>query len=1277
MPLKNFHCLLAVVLLWLAGWGATRCSAAAWWDNFPRVVSATTTNDGKAYSASAVMNGVAGDPGWGPWFTYANDSGLGASNTCAAYAAAGMVSLSYNEAFGTPYAPIVELTWNSSLQRWTIAHQFWSWQNYAGGTVAWAGAWSWFDSFTNDLPAHKSENSYFARPFTRMNPTYGGLPMTYPDGTIATGFLNGDINATNPANSRVYDAGGAKDIYGNLVINYGYNSLASATNEQHTGEIWVPQDGQYSGLQFIARDIACPLWTNFNYAYTRASAQLTGLQGSWTDNFGPWDSFSAGGPVSCAFGDWSVDLFRNYLTNNFTTNQLYSMGVLAANAALTTVTNFDAPNYFLTLASNKFGLASHNLTDAAWEKPGWNTQAVWTAYKIFRRQNGSAALTNYDQNVHAAAALGGQTNFALLVNDINPASFGWARGNFDLASTELSLGWNNTAGARGFGIPSYGRLGPVCKAIREHGRSRFATIWLYNDGYVNAMTNSGPVNAVFYEMLASHVIPKINVDDPRIAGTPAIQTNFLKFVAQVAAPAFGDRLPVEEVGVYLSTSTVLSMALPGDAANFNGQYHQYAVWGWGTALSELHYQYRILPEWKLTASALQALKVLIIPNSSVFDPADVSTLQTWVTNGGCLIVTGDSGSLLGEKRNFAATNKPTLSPLTGVTSYSPAPAAVTNFQGLGAVYYSSNNMGYTFYNASGPNRANQLPAFATVVSNAFNWINAQPVLISTNAPVTVGLTLYSDTNAAKTFLDLDNLNVDTNSYVITPTPSVDVTINRPAWLTNGLSASGSIISPDGSFSLLALNVTATNVHLQMPSVTNYLSVILQPTPGTGAWAVDTGGNWSNSNNWSSGIVPSGVSSTAIFSNSITANHMVTNDAPRTVGNLYFGDADPNSSGGWTLAGSSTITLQVSNGIPAIVLGPLASGNSLTLSTPLAGTQGLTLNGTGLVYLTGTNTYSGPTTISINAGSSFTARINNGKLAGTGTVTVQTNTSLGGNGTIVGAVVVQAGGTLQPGLGGLDTSSLVISNNLTLAGNTVIVLNRTNLQKSARVAGLGTVNYGGSLTLTNMGTALQSGDLFTNFSATGYAGSFTGIIPASPGAGLVWDKSKLLINGSISIGAVPTVSISPAATNIAYGSGVTLTALASGTQPFNYRWYDSATNIMPGATNQTLTLINPPVVASGNYTVVVTNLYGAATNSASVGITQLQFSSCVPGPNNTFILGGSGPDASSYRILSSTNLSLPLTNWPPVVTGYFSGGMFWFTDAISTNSLQRFYRLTVP
>ena len=192
-------------------------------------------------------------------------------------------------------------------------------------------------------------------------------------------------------------------------------------------------------------------------------------------------------------------------------------------------------------------------------------------------------------------------------------------------------------------------------------------MWLYTDSYPAALTNRGPVEALFYEMLATHTLPQIAAGDAHWAGTPQAQTNFFRFVAQTAAPSFGNRVPVEEVGIYFSSSSVLTAALPGDASNFSKQDHLFAVWGWGTALSELHYQYRILPEWKLTRDLLRTLRVVIIPNAVAFEPADVDTLLAWVqSDGGSLIVTGDSGSRLAENGNFDPAGDLVLAPLTGI-----------------------------------------------------------------------------------------------------------------------------------------------------------------------------------------------------------------------------------------------------------------------------------------------------------------------------------------------------------------------------------------------------------------------------------------------------------------------------------------------------------------------------------------------------------------------------------------------------------------------------------
>ncbi len=48
---------------------------------------------------------------------------------------------------------------------------------------------------------------------------------------------------------------------------------------------------------------------------------------------------------------------------------------------------------------------------------------------------------------------------------------------------------------------------------------------------------------------------------------------------------------------------------------------------------------------------------------------------------------------------------------------------------------------------------------------------------------------------------------------------------------------------------------------------------------------------------------------------------------------------------------------------------------------------------------------------------------------------------------------------------------------------------------------------------------------------------------------------------------------------------------------------------------------------------------------------------------------------SYAVLTTTNLTTPLTNWTSLVTNSFdSSGAFSATNAITTGTPQRFYRI---
>src|SRR3954471_1920074 len=96
------------------------------------------------------------------------------------------------------------------------------------------------------------------------------------------------------------------------------------------------------------------------------------------------------------------------------------------------------------------------------------------------------------------------------------------------------------------------------------------------------------------------------------------------------------------------------------------------------------------------------------------------------------------------------------------------------------------------------------------------------------------------------------------------------------------------------------------------------------TTSPSSWKNDADGAWSNAANWN-GAVPNAVGAAASFGTIITANRTVTVDSPQTVGTISFVNTHS-----YTLAGSSTLTLDVSSGQAAI---DVLSG-SHTISAPV-------------------------------------------------------------------------------------------------------------------------------------------------------------------------------------------------------------------------------------------------------------------------------------------------------------------------------------------------------
>ncbi len=227
----------------------------------------------------------------------------------------------------------------------------------------------------------------------------------------------------------------------------------------------------------------------------------------------------------------------------------------------------------------------------------------------------------------------------------------------------------------------------------------------------------------------------------------------------------------------------------------------------------------------------------------------------------------------------------------------------------------------------------------------------------------------------------------------------------------------------------------------------------------------------------------------------------------------------NSCAGNTIIQSGT--LQVGNGG---TMGTLGSGgvandgtlafnrsDSFTFDNIISGSGGLVQSGSGTTILTATNTYTGAT--DVKAG---TLRVN-GALTSSTLLTVHDGGTLGGSGTITGAVNVLSGGNLSAG----NSPGTLTVGSLTL--NSGSVSNFELGSSSDLIAVSGNLTIGGILNLSNSG-----GFANTSYSLFTYGGTLTNNyfeLNLVPGG---WNRANFAIDlstaGSVKLLVDNTVTI---------------------------------------------------------------------------------------------------------------------------------------------------------
>jgi hypothetical protein len=230
--------------------------------------------------------------------------------------------------------------------------------------------------------------------------------------------------------------------------------------------------------------------------------------------------------------------------------------------------------------------------------------------------------------------------------------------------------------------------------------------------------------------------------------------------------------------------------------------------------------------------------------------------------------------------------------------------------------------------------------------------------------------------------------------------------------------------------------------------------------------------------------------------------------------LTFFSGNGGTGSGIAIAG--TVTL---NGVAHFQIG----NSPITFSNVISGIGGFYMDNYGgnppLVFAAA-NTYQGITDIRSGM---VLALIGNGSISGSTNISLAASATLDvsgradqrltlgagqtlqGSGIVNGNLTVGTGAAVLPsGAGTIGT--LTVTNSVVLSGTTFMDLNQTAGTRDQITCA--SITYGGTLNLTNLAGTLVAGNSFKLFNASSYSGSFAGVTPSTPGAGLAWDLSQL-------------------------------------------------------------------------------------------------------------------------------------------------------------------------
>jgi len=167
---------------------------------------------------------------------------------------------------------------------------------------------------------------------------------------------------------------------------------------------------------------------------------------------------------------------------------------------------------------------------------------------------------------------------------------------------------------------------------------------------------------------------------------------------------------------------------------------------------------------------------------------------------------------------------------------------------------------------------------------------------------------------------------------------------------------------------------------------------------------------------------------------------------------------------------------------------------------------------------------------------------------------------------------------------------------------------------------------------------------------------------------LWGSVTSSVAG-VAVGYAPVILQQPIPLTNGIGTSNVFGVTLSGSEPFQLQWFKDGTALIDG-TNNPLVLPTLQIDQTGDYSVVVTNLFGSTVSSNALLTVAVPLTNSLPSiVSNQFAFYLTGTPGSTFVVETSTNFQ----TWTPLTTNLFGTNAFLFVDPAAATNRLLFYR----